>query len=625
MFSLKKIIFSTVFTVILLNLTYQVSSAEKIDDWNYTAPARDSLGSSHQSSYDIIFLIVLIIVVVAIILASIYLLRKKSTWAKAIGIALIILLILGGIFVFLFSFMTGTFSSQTSLRSPDGIGFSVGGAKDIDNFRKNVENDYLPLPTDITYEGLFYDYYFDTGDSGQCSKLFCPSYTYAVSADPLSKNKEYYMSVNLNSNLKESDFQRKKLNLVIVLDISGSMSSSFDKYYYDKFKNGTEFQKNYTKDDFTKRKIEVAKESIIALLGHLKDDDRLGIVLFESDAHLAKSLNLVGNTDMEKLKGHIRDLEPTGGTDMTAGMKMGTELFDEILNNDQSEYENRIIFLTDAQPNTGDISETGMLGITKGNAENKIYSTFIGIGVDFNTELVETITKIRGANYYSVHSSSEFKDRMDNEFEYMVTPLVFNLQLNLDAKGYEIEKVYGSPEANESTNTIMKVNTLFPSKKIGEETRGGIVLLELKKLSNDSIMRLKVSYEDRNGKMGSDEVTINLQDRNPEYFKNLGIRKGILLSRYANLMKNWINDERQNYQTNKSFVQTVTTETGITIPIEVSLGKWERQSIPLRVSNSYKSLIRKFDVYFNGEINAIGDDTLVKEVKILDKLSNFPA
>ena len=41
---------------------------------------------------------------------------------------------------------------------------------------------------------------------------------------------EYYITVGLNSNIKESDFQRKKLNLVIVLDVSGSMDSKFSSY-----------------------------------------------------------------------------------------------------------------------------------------------------------------------------------------------------------------------------------------------------------------------------------------------------------------------------------------------------------------------------------------------------------
>jgi hypothetical protein len=67
------------------------------------------------------------------------------------------------------------------------LGLAVGGAQDINNFRKNIENNYLPLYTDITYEGLFYDYYFDTGNKQDCNKLFCPSYSYAVSKVPSQK------------------------------------------------------------------------------------------------------------------------------------------------------------------------------------------------------------------------------------------------------------------------------------------------------------------------------------------------------------------------------------------------------------------------------------------------------
>ena len=34
-------------------------------------------------------------------------------------------------------------------------------ANDVGNFRQNIENDFLPFFTDITYEGLFFDYFFD--------------------------------------------------------------------------------------------------------------------------------------------------------------------------------------------------------------------------------------------------------------------------------------------------------------------------------------------------------------------------------------------------------------------------------------------------------------------------------
>ncbi|MBI5066344.1 VWA domain-containing protein [Candidatus Woesearchaeota archaeon] len=512
---------------------------------------------------------------------------------------------------------------KSSMPSPtpmmaESIGFSTGGAKDINNFRENIKNNFLPLSTDITYEGLFYDYYFDTGKKEECTKLFCPSYSYAISKDPFSKEDQYYLSVGLNSNIKESDFKRKKLNLVVVLDISGSMSSSFDRYYYDKFRNQEQSAKEKEiAEDELKSKMEVATKSLTALLDHLKPDDRLGIVLFDNQAYLAKSLSLIEQTDLQKLKNHILEVMPQGGTYMEAGMEMGTELFEKELGSDQSEYENRIIFMTDAMPNIGETSETGLFGIMKKNADNKIYSTFIGIGVDLNTELIETMTKIRGANYYSVHSAKEFKNRLDDEFEFMVTPLVFNLNLNLDAKGYKIEKVYGSPEANEATGEIMKVNTLFPSKTEEGQTRGGLVLLKLKKNSPDTSLKLKVTYEDRLGKEESEEAVIDFPDKQPDYFENTGIQKGILLSRYADLMKNWINDERTAV-----LKPSVDEKVGIIVPFEenVELGRWERQSVQLHVSDKHKELFNKFNNYFEKEMKELGDDSLSKELELLDIL-----
>lgn len=502
--------------------------------------------------------------------------------------------------------------------SSSNIGFSTGGAKDVNNFRENIESDYLPLSTDITYEGLFYDYYFDTGQKEECNELFCPSYSYAVSKDPFSNNPEYYLSVGLNSGIKESDFERKKLNLVVVLDISGSMSSPFNRYYYDQFGIRIEIEDN----NIEKSKIEIAKESVIALLGHLNDEDRFGMVLFNNGAYLAKPLNLVGETDMEKIKDHIAEIQASGGTNMSAGMKMGAGLFDYLLEVDYSEYENRIIFLTDAMPNLGVVDEESLLGMAKSNSENNLYSTLIGVGVDFNTELTEVITKIKGANYYSVHSSEEFKKRMDDEFEYMVTPLVFNLELILEAQGYSIEKVYGSPEADEATGEIMKVNTLFPSSTEDNETRGGLVLLKLKKISSDGNLNLKVSYEDRTGNASDQEAIIEIKE-NADYFENNGIRKGVLLTRYANIIKNWINDERKNYSGPEVFIPSINQEIGLIDPDAIQLGEWERQSISLRVSKEYKNLFKEFKNYFEREMSFIDDDELSQEIEIMDKLINY--
>ena len=498
--------------------------------------------------------------------------------------------------------------------------FPLGGAKDINNFRENIKQDYLPLPTDVTYEGLFYDYYFDTGAAQECKKLFCPSYSYAVSMDPISGEPQYYLSVGLNSGV--TDFQRKKLNLVVVQDFSGSMGSPFDEYYYDRFGNKVE-QKA---EESGKTKMQIADESVVALLGHLLPEDRFGLVIFSDDAFLVDPLTSVGDKDLERLKSRILKIKETDGTNMEAGMEEGTALFDRFLQADKSEYENRIIFLTDAMPNLGETGDLGLFRMLEDNADRGIYTTFIGIGVDFNTELVESITKIKGANYYSVHSAPEFKKRMDDEFDYMVTPLVFDLRLRLDAPGYEIEKVYGSPEADQATGELMKVNTLFPSKAEEGQVKGGVILVKLKKLSSEGSLKLKVSYQDRNGVLDSDEAEVNVGEVNngdakDDFYQNNGIRKAVLLTRYADLLKNWMIDERKAAKSGWKIVPSVTLANGIVIPVE--LGEWERQSMPLTVSDPYRELFVMFADYFQKEMQAIGDDTLGQEELILRKLGGY--
>lgn len=508
-------------------------------------------------------------------------------------------------------------------RQEESLGFSVGGSKDVNNFRENIENDFLPLPTDITYEGLFYDYFFDTGKILECEKLFCPSYSYAISKDPFSKKDDYYLSVGLNSGLKQEDFQRKKLNLVIVLDVSGSMSSPFDEYYYDQFGNQIP-RESQNNDDF-KSKMALADESVAGLIDHLNDDDNLGIVLFTDSAYAAKPLESMKITDKQSLKDNILEIYATSGTNMEAGMDVGTSLFDNATDTDPTEYENRIIFLTDAMPNLGDTSDTGLLGMIEKNAQNSIYTTFIGIGVDLNTELVEKLTKVRGSNYYSVHSSDEFKQRMVEEFDYMVTPLVFNLTLNLDADGYDIKQVYGSPEANEATGEIMKVNTLFPSKTVEGQTRGGIVLLKLEKTSDNGTLVLKTTYENSGHQTDGDSVTVVIDKKQSDYYENSGIRKAVLLSQYADLMKTWIFDERRAAAENTPITYpTIVYDDGIHVPeyVKLELGQWERQSLPLKVSKEYDKLIADFNEYFKQEATLIGDDSLMQETKIMTKLAN---
>lgn len=555
------------------------------------------------------------------------------------------------------------------------MGLSVGGAKDVNNFRENIVNGYLPLPTDVTYEGLFYDYYFDTGNATQCGEIFCPAYGRAVVADPLSGETERYITVGLNSNITEADFERDDLNLVIVLDVSGSMGSQFDSYYYD--------GPDSTADD-GRTKMQIANEAVAGLLDRLGPEDRLGVVLFNDGAHVARPLEGISETDVGPLKHEIREIYSGGGTNMEAGMRTGTSLFGGAPGpywcssdgkwcvDDPRSIEcycpegnacpavqgwcidslksllcachygacpdaegwclmegpkaagdgraNRIIFLTDAMPNTGEVSEGGLFSMVRDNAGRGIHTTFVGIGVDFNTELVEELTKIRGANYYSVHSAGEFNERMVDEFDLMVTPLVFDLRLTLESGGYGIDRVYGSPEADLATGDIMRVNTLFPSRAEDGEVRGGIILLRLNG-TGDHELTLRTAYENADGSFGAGAVNVTMQDAIS--YDNDGIRKGILLAKYADLLKAWIHDERASLAgappvrpPHHDYIYAPEHQFW-------PLGQWERQSVPLHVSERYAGLFAEFRTHFEAEMDALGDGSLEREIEILDMLAGW--
>ena len=170
----------------------------------------------------------------------------------------------------------------------------------------------------------------------------------------------------------------------------------------------------------------------------------------------------------------------------------------------------------------------------------------------------------------------------------------------------------------------MHANTLFPSSSNEKgEVKGGIILLKIKEKDKNSIdnkITLKVSYKDKNNEKHEvkEEIEFTKEEEN---YDNTGIEKGIVLSRYVDMMKNWILYERVE---NRTYLITATT--GIICgdydsrAIEKILGEHERRSTKLSVSEEYKENFKKLKDYMKEEKDKIKDEDLKKEIKILEKL-----
>ena len=144
--------------------------------------------------------------------------------------------------------------------------------------------------------------------------------------------------------------------------------------------------------------MDVAKEAVSGILDLLGPQDRVSIVPFSTNACDPLRLAPVPCLDLPQVKADFnRDVTATDSTNMAAGYDLATQQLTNCsacMESSLDQVENRIILLTDAEPNTGDWSQEGLLDRTRSNADQDIFTTVIGVGLDFNTELIEGISKV---------------------------------------------------------------------------------------------------------------------------------------------------------------------------------------------------------------------------------------
>ncbi|MCE9625520.1 MAG: VWA domain-containing protein [Deltaproteobacteria bacterium] len=195
-----------------------------------------------------------------------------------------------------------------------------------------------------------------------------PGNTFSVKAQlaPREKGETLALAVQGKTMTKE---QRRPAVLTLVVDKSGSMSAE--------------------------GKMEYLKEGLALLKSQLKDGDVLNVVEFDHETCNAVEGFLVGRDAMTGYDRTVSELQPRGSTDLHDGLVEGYKLAERFYN---PEKINRVILITDAIANTGELSPDLMASIGKYYDTKQIALSGIGVGLDFNDELLDTLTdKGKGA------------------------------------------------------------------------------------------------------------------------------------------------------------------------------------------------------------------------------------
>ena len=301
---------------------------------------------------------------------------------------------------------SGTSSNPWSQPGAGGTGATPGGAQDFGYIREVVAEGFIPLPSHLDAAGLFSEHDLPIESDIPCQQLLCIRTALGLAPDFETGEISHYAQIGFSSGIDMDTFERSPLNLVIVLDKSGSMFDAAGQ--------------NLTK-------IEAVKYALTLMVDKLNADDRLAIVVFNTVASVV--LDSTPVTDPDGIKALIASINAGGGTNIEGGLAAGFQIAAE--SSDQNERLDRVMLLTDALPNVGIIGESAFVTMAQEYADQGIGLSTFGVGFNFGQELVLEISNIRGGNYFFLEDADRIEEVFTVDFDYLVTPLAYEFSLHL--------------------------------------------------------------------------------------------------------------------------------------------------------------------------------------------------
>ena len=266
------------------------------------------------------------------------------------------------------------------------------------------------------------------------------------------------LKVTLDAPPAPRNIERPPINLGLVLDQSGSMNGN---------------------------KIEQAKAAAIEALSRLGVRDIFNVVVYDTNVHTILPAQNAGN--INHIIRRIRDIRAGGNTALFGGVSQGAS---EIRKNLNADYIHRIILLSDGLANVGpkNPEDLGRLGAAL--LKEKISVTTVGVGVDYNEDLMARLSQRSDGNTYFVESGYDL-------------PRIFTAELGdvLNVVAKQVKVTITLPDNVEPVDIIGREGRikgrrieLFMNQLYGDQEKYALIEVKLPKSRAGS--RIKIAQAD---------------------------------------------------------------------------------------------------------------------------------
>ncbi len=204
-------------------------------------------------------------------------------------------------------------------------------------------------------------------------------------------------------NAQAAEEQREHQNIVVLLDVSGSMTGN----------------------------AAVTQATVAAILSKLREGDRFSLVTYSNEDHtVVEGYTIRGDQDKEILMGKLLGLEICGGTWGSAGIETAYEIGARYYGEGWS---NQVMLITDGDLNFGITDKGGLKDLIEEKKKSGLFLSVIGTGLwNYQDDKLEVLSKHGNGTYCVVNSLADVTESIDRHYAALTNIIAKDVKAQLE-------------------------------------------------------------------------------------------------------------------------------------------------------------------------------------------------